>query len=137
VNPARRAGGQGYRVSAPEDSKGQRFQTIVDVSGHAPSLNEWVAHLAPRGELVLAGFYTESLAMNFVPAFLREARLRVAAQWQPEDMLAVRCLVEEGKLSLDGLVTHTRPASEAAAAYTQAFDDEACLKMVLDWRNLQ
>ena len=137
VNPARRAGGQGYRVSAPEDSKGQRFQTIVDVSGHAPSLNEWVAHLAPGGELVLAGFYTESLAMNFVPAFLREARLRVAAQWQPEDMLAVRCLTEEGKLSLDGLVTHTRPASEAAAAYTQAFDDEACLKMVLDWRNLQ
>ena len=137
VNPARRAGGQGYRVSAPEDSKGQRFQTIVDVSGHAPSLNEWVTHLAPGGELVLAGFYTESLAMNFVPAFLREARLRVAAQWQPEDMLAVRCLAEEGKLSLDGLVTHTRPASEAAAAYTQAFDDEACLKMVLDWRNLQ
>ena len=137
VNPARRAGSQGYRVSAPDDSKGQRFQTIVDVSGHAPSLNEWVAHLAPGGELVLAGFYTESLAMNFVPAFLREARLRVAAQWQPEDMLAVRCLVEEGKLSLEGLVTHTRPASEAAVAYTQAFDDEACLKMVLDWRNLQ
>ena len=75
--------------------------------------------------------------MNFVPAFLREARLRVAAQWQPEDMLAVRSLVEEGRLSLDGLVTHSRPATEAADAYTQAFDDLTCLKMVLDWRNLQ
>jgi bacteriochlorophyllide a dehydrogenase len=137
INAARRQGAQGYRVVAPEESKGQRFRTIVDVSGHAASLNDWVAHLAPGGELVLAGFYTEPLAMNFVPAFLREARLRVAAQWQPEDMLAVRSLVEEGRLSLDGLVTHSRPATEAADAYTQAFDDLTCLKMVLDWRNLQ
>jgi 3-hydroxyethyl bacteriochlorophyllide a dehydrogenase len=137
INAARRQGAQGYRVLAPEESKGQRFRTIVDVSGHAASLNDWVAHLAPGGELVLAGFYTEPLAMNFVPAFLREARLRVAAQWQPEDMLAVRGLVEEGRLSLDGLVTHNRPANEAADAYTQAFDDLTCLKMVLDWRNLQ
>ena len=137
INAARRQGAQGYRVLAPEESKGQRFRTIVDVSGHAASLNDWVAHLAPGGELVLAGFYTDPLAMNFVPAFLREARLRVAAQWQPEDMLAVRGLVEEGRLSLDGLVTHSRPATEAADAYTQAFDDLTCLKMVLDWRNLQ
>jgi 3-hydroxyethyl bacteriochlorophyllide a dehydrogenase len=137
VNLARHAGAQGYRVSLPEDSKGQRFRTIVDVSGHAPSFNDWVSHLAPGGELVLAGFYTESLAMNFVPAFLREARIRVAAQWHPDDMLAVRCLVEDGKLSLDRLATHSRPANEASQAYTQAFDDVNCLKMVLDWRNLQ
>ncbi len=137
VNAERRNGALGYRVSAPEESKGQRFRTIVDVSGHAASLNDWVAHLAPGGELVLAGFYTDALSMNFVPAFLREARLRVAAQWQPEDMLAVRCFVEEGKVSLEGLVTHSMPADQAAQAYTQAFDDVACLKMVLDWRNLQ
>ena len=137
VNAERRNGALAYRVSAPEESKGQRFRTIVDVSGHAASLNDWVAHLAPGGELVLAGFYTDALSMNFVPAFLREARLRVAAQWQPEDMLAVRCLVEEGKVSLEGLVTHSMPADQAAQAYTQAFDDVACLKMVLDWRNLQ
>ncbi len=137
VNAERRNGALGYRVSAPEESKGQRFRTIVDVSGHAASLNDWVAHLAPGGELVLAGFYTDALSMNFVPAFLREARLRVAAQWQLEDMLAVRCLVEEGKVSLEGLVTHSMPADQAAQAYTQAFDDVACLKMVLDWRNLQ
>jgi 3-hydroxyethyl bacteriochlorophyllide a dehydrogenase len=137
VNAERRNGALDYRVSAPEESKGQRFRTIVDVSGHAASLNDWVAHLAPGGELVLAGFYTEALSMNFVPAFLREARLRVAAQWQPDDMLAVRCLVEEGKVSLEGLVTHSMPADQAAQAYTQAFDDVACLKMVLDWRNLQ
>jgi D-galactarolactone cycloisomerase len=38
-----------------------------------------------------------------------------------------------GALSLDGLVTDVRPASECEAAYPQAFSDPACLKMVLDW----
>jgi bacteriochlorophyllide a dehydrogenase len=30
---------------------------------------------------VLAGFYTEPLAFAFPPAFMKEARLRVAAEW--------------------------------------------------------
>jgi bacteriochlorophyllide a dehydrogenase len=137
VVPSRATGASGYRVVDPVESKGQRFKTIVDVSGHASSLNDWVAHLAPGGELVLAGFYTETLPLNFVPAFLREARIRVAAQWQPGDMTAVRDLVESGRLSLQGLVSHRRPADEAAQAYEQAFSDPHCLKMVLDWRSLQ
>ena len=137
LEPSRRTGATGYRVVDPLESKGQRFKTIIDVSGHAPSLNDWVAHMAPGGELVLAGFYTETLPLNFVPAFLREARFRVAAQWQPSDMIAVRDLVESGGLSLQGLVTHRRPADQAAEAYEQAFSDPHCLKMVLDWRSLQ
>jgi bacteriochlorophyllide a dehydrogenase len=30
-------------------------------------------------------------------------------------------------------VTHSHPAVEAPEAYRTAFDDPACLKMVLDW----
>lgn len=137
IEPSRKSGASGYRVVDPLESKGQRFKTIIDVSGHAPSLNDWVAHLAPGGELVLAGFYTETLPLNFVPAFLREARFRVAAQWQPSDMTAVAELAASGRLSLEGLVTHRRPAEQAPAAYEQAFGDPHCLKMVLDWRSLQ
>jgi 3-hydroxyethyl bacteriochlorophyllide a dehydrogenase len=64
---------------------------------------------------------------------MKEARLRVAAEWNREDMLATKLLVEEGALSLAGLITHTRPAVDAAGAYATAFDDPACLKMILDW----
>jgi bacteriochlorophyllide a dehydrogenase len=38
---------------------------------------------------------------------------------------------------LDGLITHHMPAAEAGSAYTTAFNDVDCLKMVLDWRALQ
>ena len=41
---------------------------------------------------------------------MREARLRIAAEWTPADVVAVRDLIEHGALSLDGLITHTRAA---------------------------
>ena len=83
---------------------------------------------------MLAGFYEAPLAFTFPPAFLREARIRVAAEFSAADMAAVLALVASGTLRLDGLVSHVRPANEAGEAYPQAFEDPACLKMVLDWR---
>jgi 3-hydroxyethyl bacteriochlorophyllide a dehydrogenase len=66
---------------------------------------------------------------------MREARIRIAAQWRPADLEAVRQLTEQGRLSLDGLITHVSPAADAASAYETAFADARCLKMVLDWRS--
>jgi 3-hydroxyethyl bacteriochlorophyllide a dehydrogenase len=40
-------------------------------------------------------------------------------------------------LSLDGLITHRSEAQAADDAYRTAFGDPSCLKMVLDWRQLQ
>ena len=62
-----------------------------------------------------------------------ELRLRVAAEWQPADLDATRRLLDEGRLSLAGLITHRAAASDAGAAYETAFTDPTCLKMILDW----
>ena len=45
----------------------------------------------------------------------------------------IMTLIESGTLSLDGLITHRQPRADASTAYPIAFDDPACLKMVLDW----
>ena len=66
----------------------------------------------------------------------REVRLRVAAEWRESGLVAVRDLVQAGKLSFDGLITHRRQAGEARDAYGTAFDDPSCLKLILDWRSL-
>ena len=66
---------------------------------------------------------------------MKEARLRVAAEWTREDLSATRALVEAGALSLSGLITHTEPAANARKAYEQAFTDTSCLKMMLDWEH--
>lgn len=135
TNAARAGGAEGYAVCHPDSDPARTFRSIYDVSGDAGLLDTLIARLAPGGEIVLAGFYSERLSFAFPAAFLREARLRVAAQWQPADLAAVGALVGSGALSLDGLITHRVPAASAESAYRTAFGDATCLKMILDWRN--
>ncbi len=132
-HPDRAGGADGYPVVVPDGDPRHDYRAIYDVSGDASLLDELIGRLAPGGEIVLAGFYSEPLSFRFPPAFLREARFRVAAEWQPADLAAVTELIEAGRLSLDGLITHREVATRAADAYRTAFDDPACLKMILDW----
>ncbi len=133
-NPGRRNGAVGYHVIDPVEDTRRDYAAIYDVSGASSLLDSLIARLAPGGEVVLAGFYDEPLAFSYPPAFMREARLRVAAEWKPSDLAAVSQLVGSGRLSLDGLITHRARAADAASAYQTAFADAACLKMILDWR---
>jgi bacteriochlorophyllide a dehydrogenase len=134
TQPLRREGATGYPVIHPDEDTRKDYTSIYDVSGDASILNNLIARLAPGGEVVLAGFYKQDLHFAFAPAFMREASIRVAAQWKKPDLLAVTALVESGALSLDGLITHTLSPGRAREAYEVAFGDPACLKMMLDWR---
>ena len=136
INDARMAGGEGYRVVRPETDERRDYRSIYDASGDHRVLDEAVMHMARGGEIVLAGFYSEPLSFQFVPAFRREARIRIATEFQPDDLATSLAMVGSGRLSLEGLVTHKVPASEAATAYGRAFSDPNCLKMVFDWRDI-
>ena len=131
--PLRRVGA-GYDVIDAEADPRRDYRAICDASGDPATLDTAVARLARGGEITLAGFYEAPLQFAFPPAFMREARIRVAAEFTPADMDAVLALIAGGALRLDGLVSHVRPANEAGEAYPMAFEDPACLKMVLDWR---
>ena len=133
TNPARRHGGEGYQVIAPQDDDRSDYRSIYDASGDSDILDSLVGRLSKGGEIVLAGFYSGRVNFAFAPAFQAEARLRIAAEWQAEDMTQTRALVQSGALDLNGLITNRRPASEAHDAYPQAFTDPDCLKMILDW----
>ena len=135
TNPLRMAGDHGYPVLVPESDPRRDYAVITDVSGDATGLDALIARLAPGGEIVLAGFYEAPLSFAFPPAFMREARIRISAEFKPEDLAAVTALIECGRLSLDGLITHRVPAADAETAYRTAFTDPACLKMILDWRD--
>lgn len=133
---ASRAGGaDGYKVIDPAEDSRRDYDSIYDVSGDSNLLDRLIARLAHGGEVVLAGFYSEPLSFAFPTAFMREARLRVAAEWRENDLTVVRDLANEGRLRLDGLITHRRRCEDAQAAYQTAFTDPSCLKMVLDWRS--
>jgi 3-hydroxyethyl bacteriochlorophyllide a dehydrogenase len=133
VHPVRMTGATGYRVVHPDADAGTAYRCIQEVSGASGLLDTLIGRLAPRGTIVLAGFYHEPVSFVFPPAFLREATLTVAAQWAPGDLAAVAELANSGRLDLDGLITHRQDASEADRAYVTAFTDPECVKMILDW----
>lgn len=132
--PSRRTGAEDYQVLDPEDDPRRDYRVICDASGDASLVDALVQRLAPGGEIVLAGFYETRVSFAFPPAFMREARLRIAAEWKPADLAAVSALAASGRLSLKNIVTHRAPAREAADAYRTAFEDPSCLKMIIDWK---
>lgn len=135
TNARRRDGASGYEVIDPAADTRRDYARIVDASGDPAIIDAVVQHLSRKGEIVLAGFYAQPLSFTFPPAFMREARIRIAAEWQPDDLRKVRSLIDTGALLLSGLITHTRKASAAEEAYPFAFNEPDCLKMVLDWRS--
>ena len=135
TNPLRRSGTMGYDVIDPTTDERRNYGAIVDASGAQGLLDLLISRLGKRGEVTLAGFYEEPLSFTFPPAFMREARIRIAAEWARSDIEAVTDLISSGKLNLDGLITHFAAPETAPDAYRTAFTDPHCLKMVLDWRH--
>jgi 3-hydroxyethyl bacteriochlorophyllide a dehydrogenase len=134
TNAQRSDGSVGYQVLMPEQDDRTDYRRIIDASGDPGILDTLIQRLGKNGEIVLAGFYSEKLSFTFPPAFMREARLRIAAEWTPGDLVSVKSLIDSGALNLQDLISHRVPASEAREAYPVAFTDPECLKMVLDWR---
>ncbi len=136
TSPRRMEGAAGYDVVEPAADDRTDYRCIVDASGDCGILDTAMQRLAKGGEIVLAGFYSQPLSFAFPPAFMREARIRVAAEWAESDLRSVTSLIESGALPLGDLISHRSLASEAENAYPTAFSDPDCLKMVLDWRSL-
>lgn len=133
INPDRSSGADGYQVIHPGGDPRKDYKAIYDVSGDDTLLDQLVGRLDRGGEVVLAGFYSGRLSFDFSPAFMKEARLRVAAEFLSEDLMRVSELVCRGALSLDGIITHQERADQAHVAYEKAFNDPGCLKMIIDW----
>lgn len=127
----RRGDAEGYPVLEP--SPDGSFGTIIDASGDARIVDQLMPVLRREGEIVLAGFYSDPVSFDFPPAFMKEARLRVAAEWQPHDFDATCAIAGKRPEVLDGLITHCLPVSRAEEGYRTAFTDPQCLKMILDW----
>ena len=134
TDPRRQGGALGYQVMHPDADAHRGYGAVYDASGDAALIDTLIGRLRKGGEIVLAGFYTAPVSFSFAPAFMKEARLRVAAEWTPADMAATRGLIESGALSMGGLITHSAAAVSATAAYETAFTDPDCLKMILDWK---
>lgn len=132
-NPKRRDASDCANVIDPATDDAQ-YNVILDVSGHNEILDIAIKQLMPRGEVILAGFYSAHMSFAFPFAFMKEASIKVSAEWKPENLQAVKTLLMQERLSLGGLITHEQNITQAGDAYETAFSDPECLKMILTWK---
>ena len=134
TNAARREGAEGYSVIDPDQEGRTDYRSVYDASGDPAIVDRIAPHLAKGAEITLAGFYADRVSFAFPPVFMKEARLRVAAEFEQRDLEQTNAMIASGKLDLSGMISDRAPAERAEAAYPKAFSDPDCLKMVLDWR---
>ena len=134
IDSNRMSGAEGYTVLHPCDDQENKYLNICDASGQVNVINKLISQLQLGGQITLAGFYEKDIQFNFPPAFMKEAKLRIVAQWTPQDLLDVKQLIASGRLQLDGLITHHRRPTSINEVYRTAFEDSSCLKMIVDWR---
>ncbi|MEI7768823.1 MAG: zinc-binding dehydrogenase [Chloroflexales bacterium] len=123
------------RESLDEAISEANISLVVEATGSMTALSGALPLLANHGRVVLLGYY-DTITLPYAPLFMREAQLLIAREWQfgtDGDLPRVRDLIASGELDVRGLLTHRVPLDRIQAAYRLAFEDPACLKVVVEW----
>ncbi len=108
------------------------YDVLIDATGKMDAIAPRLMSLKQGGRVVLLGYY-ERIDLPYMPAFLRELTFAVSKEWAAGDLARARDAIASGLIDVSGLITHRSPADEAPRAFDLAFNDPACLKMVLVW----
>jgi 3-hydroxyethyl bacteriochlorophyllide a dehydrogenase len=125
------------------------LQTVFDCSGAAANVARLLPLARPQGEIVLAGFYNEPVALDGETLFDRELTVKAVRsagaladggeynRWDRRHNLALAAaLVAAGKVTARHLVTHRFPAERFADAYRLIADrakSRDAIQVCLTW----
>lgn len=113
---------------------GHEFDILIDSTGIMGAIDSALRFLKFQGRVIFGGYY-QRMNIDYSQAFQKELSFIAAKQWAKGDLERVRRLIAERKLNAEKIFTHHHPVNETITeAYTQAFTDPDCLKMLLDWK---
>ena len=105
---------------------------LIDATGSMAALGAAIASLKPGGDVIVAGYY-QTLDLDYMSLFFKEPRLHIASQFGPSDLAIARDLLAAGIIDPTRLLTHHFACADIEAAYTAAFGDSGCVKVVVHW----
>ena len=111
------------------------FDVLIDATGKMEAIAPFLMSVQKGGRAVLLGYY-DAVHLPYMPVFLRELSLVASNEWAPGDLARARDLIAAGLLEVDSLITHRLSAEDAPRAFEIAFNDPACVKLVLTWEGL-
>lgn len=117
-------------VSRYSPDKGT-FDVMLECSGNERALRDGLEVMRPRGVVVQLGLGGDvSIPQNMVVA--KELSICGSFRFHAEFALAVR-LINEGRVDLSPVVTHTFPMMQARAAFELASDRRKAMKVLIDF----
>jgi L-idonate 5-dehydrogenase len=126
INVAQDAGWV-QRYSANKGS----FDVMLECSGNERALRSGLEVMRPRGTVVQLGLGGDvSIPQNMVVA--KELSICGSFRFHAEFALAVR-LINEGRVDLSPVISHTLPMAQAQAAFELASDRQRAMKVLLDF----
>ena len=111
-----------------------QFDVLIDATGKMDAIAPLLMNVRKGGRVVLLGYY-DKITLPYQPIFLRELTLASSSQWAPGDLARARDAIASGAVDVLPLLTHRMDAASARAAFDMAFDDPACVKMILEWES--
>jgi L-idonate 5-dehydrogenase len=107
------------------------FDVMLECSGNGAALRAGLEVMRPRGVVVQLGLGGDvTIPQNLVVA--KELEIRGSFRFHAEFALAVR-LINEGRVDLWPVITHTLALSQARAAFELAGDRQRAMKVLLDF----
>jgi 2-desacetyl-2-hydroxyethyl bacteriochlorophyllide A dehydrogenase len=113
-------------------------QVLVETTGSAQVMRDWLPQMARNGHMVIAGFYKPAGDVNLqetLQAFRNhEISFDLASGWTQARLEETWRWVADGRLETRSLVTHRFPVERAAEAWALIESKrESVLGVVLDW----
>jgi L-idonate 5-dehydrogenase len=107
------------------------FDVMLECSGNQRALRDGLDVMRPRGVVVQLGLGGDvSIPQNVVVA--KELEIRGSFRFHAEFALAVR-LINEGRIDLAPVVTHSFPMLQAQQAFELAGDRQRAMKVLIDF----
>jgi L-idonate 5-dehydrogenase len=119
------------RYGADGATRKGTFDVMLECSGNAQALRAGLDVMRPRGVVVQLGLGGDvAIPQNVVVA--KELEIRGSFRFHAEFALAVR-LINEGRVNLAPVVTHTMALAQAREAFELASDRSRAMKVLLDF----
>lgn len=112
---------------------GNEFDVVFEASGDEKAFDSAVHGLKKHGLLLVLGFY-EKLTVTFGPAFIKEVELKIAGEWNAEDVAFTTRFLKDHDSDIGQLITHQLSARNPQRVYDVALNDPECLKIALTWK---
>ena len=107
------------------------FDVMLECSGNQRALRDGLEVMRPRGTVVQLGLGGDvSIPQNLVVS--KELSICGSFRFHAEFALAVR-LINEGRVDLSPVVTHSFPMAQAREAFELASDRRQAMKVLIDF----